>query len=570
MLQQNKNNKNYNNEQELKCPKCGSSHLKKAGKSRDTGEQMYKCKSCQTNFNKNPKRISNSYISFDGLSVSEMFNLDIWNVTVFGLEPDIACSKRLLNFSDIELYWLKIAVKYWIQYRIGVGDATSTIFNRLYDLKYFYRFLKLKYGSLQESEINRDLVVNYLVYLREKIKSPSTRNGRLGCLKLFLENCARFDWANIYKEPLVYPEDFAKRIKSLPKFIPPDVIKQIDDNIMALPEPVALMVKVLRQTGIRLSELCYLNFDCIRQDSTGTWWLNIYQFKMKKQLAIPVARELASDIQKQQEYIRKELGKDFDYLFCLTKSYSWFEDYTYKRTSATTRKIPYRELQHFIPIPKRMRQKVLRGYLSQLANEKEIRGSSGEIYPIHRCHSFRHTHGTELINAGVPQHIVQKRLGHESPEMTMCYAHIHDETMKHEMNKFWDGRVVNIKGEIIISENPDLDTTEMQWIKKNMKAQTLADGFCALPITQNCPVQGSPCLACQHFRTTREHLETHKKHLESTVKLIENARDKQWERQVENNLPIVENLNNIIRGLSQKDVVYGHESYPKLGDETNG
>ncbi|GJD23005.1 hypothetical protein RIVM261_079610 [Rivularia sp. IAM M-261] len=90
MLQQNKNNKNYNNEQELKCPKCGSSHLKKAGKSRDTGEQMYKCKSCQTNFNKNPKRISNSYISFDGLSVSEMFNLDIWNVTVFDIHMELS------------------------------------------------------------------------------------------------------------------------------------------------------------------------------------------------------------------------------------------------------------------------------------------------------------------------------------------------------------------------------------------------------------------------------------------------------------------------------------------------
>ncbi|WP_240047037.1 tyrosine-type recombinase/integrase, partial [Staphylococcus aureus] len=40
------------------------------------------------------------------------------------------------------------------------------------------------------------------------------------------------------------------------------------------------------------------------------------------------------------------------------------------------------------------------------------------------AHAFRHTVGTRMINNGVPQHIVQKFLGHESPEMTARYAHI--------------------------------------------------------------------------------------------------------------------------------------------------
>jgi integrase len=33
-----------------------------------------------------------------------------------------------------------------------------------------------------------------------------------------------------------------------------------------------------------------------------------------------------------------------------------------------------------------------------------------------------------MINNGVPQHIVQRYLGHESPQMTAVYAHIHDST----------------------------------------------------------------------------------------------------------------------------------------------
>lgn len=35
-----------------------------------------------------------------------------------------------------------------------------------------------------------------------------------------------------------------------------------------------------------------------------------------------------------------------------------------------------------------------------------------------------------MINNGVPQHTVQKFLGHESPEMTSRYTHIFDETLK--------------------------------------------------------------------------------------------------------------------------------------------
>ncbi|MDS6149319.1 tranposase B [Staphylococcus aureus subsp. aureus SA8601] len=54
---------------------------------------------------------------------------------------------------------------------------------------------------------------------------------------------------------------------------------------------------------------------------------------------------------------------------------------------------------------------------------------SGEIYRFH-AHAFRHTVGTRMINNGMPQHIVQKFLGHESPEMTSRYAHIFDETTK--------------------------------------------------------------------------------------------------------------------------------------------
>ncbi|NJO95575.1 MAG: tyrosine-type recombinase/integrase [Pleurocapsa sp. CRU_1_2] len=267
--------------------------------------------------------------------------------------------------------------------------------------------------------------------------------------------------------------------------------------------------------------------------------------------------ELAKIITKQQNYIKDNLGKKFNYLFCQTELHSWFDQYG---TSQQKFHKP-RELNHFKPIKQKIKYTTLRGYLRQLASEKNITDIDGSIFPLEKIHRFRHTHGTELINAGVPQHIVQKRLGHASPEMTSVYAHIHDKTMRKEMEEFWDGRVVNNQGQVIVSENPDLDTTGMQWIKRNMKAQSLPDGFCSLPVTQGCPVQGSPCLSCSHLRTTIEFLDVHKKRLEETEKLIENARANGWNRQIENNVPIAENLRRIIRGLEQQEVVYGDESF---------
>lgn len=529
---------------ELKCPKCKSRNFFKVGKER--GKQEYQCKDCQRRFIENPQCQSASDILPPLITIEEMFEFDIWDLRVFGLKPSVSNGYYTLNFSSISCQWLKNAVKHWLKYRISI-DKTATICIKLTHLKDFAKFLESHYPNLLSQQISRNIIVGYLAYLTKCKKSSSTRINYIGSLNQFLDSCGRFDWVNVPKERLIYPEDYPKRSTVLPRFIPEEVKKQIEDNLDALPEPIACMVKILWQTGMRVSEVCNLKFDSVRQDATGAWWIDVYQIKMKKQIPpIIIALDLAVLIHKQQQYIRKHLGQDYPYLFCETKGNGWFQK---KYSGNGEMRCKPKQLKHFVPVPKKMYHNTLRGYLVQFAEEREIRDASGKIFPLARLHQFRHTHGTELINNGVPQHIVQKRLGHKSPTMTMQYAHIHDETMKREMERFWDGRVVNINGEVIISENPDLDTAEMQWIKKNMKAQALPNGFCGLPITLNCPVQGSPCLFCPHFRTTKEHLEVHQKQLKNTEKLIENARAKDWQRQVETNLPIAENLKKIISGL---------------------
>jgi len=157
-----------------------------------------------------------------------------------------------------------------------------------------------------------------------------------------------------------------------------------------------------------------------------------------------------------------------------------------------------------------------------------------------------------MINSGVPQHIIQRYLGHESPNMTARYAHIFDSTLKKEITNF-HGKVVNVAGQIVESEHPELDATDLQWFKRSIQAQALPNGSCALPtIMQGCP-HANACLTCTHFRTTPKFLPEHQLQLEETEKIIEKAEANGWHRQMEMNEEVATNLRSIIKSLEEQD-----------------
>ena len=155
-----------------------------------------------------------------------------------------------------------------------------------------------------------------------------------------------------------------------------------------------------------------------------------------------------------------------------------------------------------------------------------------------------------MINSGVPPHIIQRYLGHQSPEMTMRYAHIHDETLKKELADFLDAQVVNISGEMVASAVPALDgDRDLQWLKRNVLAQALPNGTCARPVAKGpCP-HANACLTCGDFRTTAEFLSQHKQQLQNMEEIIRKATENGWQRQVEMNQQMKSNLRKIINAL---------------------
>jgi integrase-like protein len=151
----------------------------------------------------------------------------------------------------------------------------------------------------------------------------------------------------------------------------------------------------------------------------------------------------------------------------------------------------------------------------------DLRDEAGEPFHI-TAHRFRHTLGTRLINSGVPQHVVQKLLGHASPNMTAHYARIHDHTIREAFDAYQQQRV-NTAGEIL-GFDPDAPTANAEWVKHNPSriCDSLPNGYCGRPPQQDCP-HPNACLTCPDFQTTPEFLDVHRRQATTNRKLIARA-----------------------------------------------
>ena len=532
---------------EIKCPKCGSINYQKNGKRKNL--QIYKCKNCSKSFSENSrisplKQVHSRYRLPENISPQEMKLLDCWDLRILGKKPDTK-GNYSINFIDIHPDWLKQAFKDFIWFKVA-NKSTSTIAIYVSRFRFISDFIQVDYAYSQPIDINRTLTVDLINHISSFKKSADTVGHYISLWKSFSYFCQENGIIPKSSGRLVFEDDYPKRKKSQIKDIPDYVLKQLKSKIYFLAKPILLTVEILLETGMRIDEICTLQINCITQDSDGDWWLECSRSKVYKDDRLFISKELAMKIQEQQKFIRDNFKDNFNYLFCTTEGNSWFAKYATKREGRKKREIDY-----FVPIAKRLFQAVVRGYLKQLAHEHNITDVSGQIYPIWKCHRFRHTHLTDLARKGTGIAHIMQRAGHASAEMAMQYIHLTDDDQKKKMKEVWDNTHFNMEGEIVAPVNPDLDTADMQWIKKGMGMQTTDNGYCTLLWTQTCPHQDLPCKGCGSWVTTLDFLDSHKQELEETEKIIENARVKGYQRQIEKNVPRADRLKKIISGMEK-------------------
>jgi len=152
-----------------------------------------------------------------------------------------------------------------------------------------------------------------------------------------------------------------------------------------------------------------------------------------------------------------------------------------------------------------------------------------------------------MINNGVPQHIVQRFLGHESPEMTSVYAHLMDSTLKHAIEEY-RAKKVDISGTFMPDAGAAVPEDALV-LKRSVQAQALPNGHCHLPVQAGpCP-HANACLTCGHFRSTVRFLPVLKQQLADADRMVDWARENDAQRVLEMNERVARNLRKMIVAL---------------------
>jgi integrase len=426
-------------------------------------------------------------------------------------------SNLTLSFHRIAQPWLRKAVKTYIRYCLPIYSE-GTCRSRLQSLTCFSEFLAEERPRATSKDIARKLLLEYCGYLPKRV-CISVRKAHLLNLRNFLETAARERWLAIASERMIFDEEIPRPPTPQPRYIPASILDQLNSHLGDLSAPWIQMVLILQECGMRISELLQLPLDCLTQDARGTFFLRYLQGKMRREHTIPISKEIVRVVQEQQQAVRSA-GQSSTLLF---------------------------------PSPRGgvIKQNSFAQRINRLAYDHQIRDANGKLFRF-QSHQFRHTVGTRMINLGVPHHFIQRYLGHSGPEMTSRYAHIHDATMREKLSEYLQGTLVDISGKIV-PQDSSIDTSDLRWFTRNVLAQALSNGYCAIPVVAGpCP-HPNACLNCAHFRTDGSFLDVHRAELGETERVIEKANENGWTRQAEMNEQKRNNLIKIISSLEQND-----------------
>lgn len=155
--------------------------------------------------------------------------------------------------------------------------------------------------------------------------------------------------------------------------------------------------------------------------------------------------------------------------------------------------------------------------LKKLDSIHTLTDNAGKPLRFSQTHRLRHTRATELLNDGVPFHVVQRYLGHKSPEMTARYAATLAATAEAEFLKH---KKIGAHGnDIGISPADIYDMTQLG----KRTDRILPNGVCLLPPLKSCD-KGNACLSCGHFATDTTHLSELMHQRTATAALLDQRR----------------------------------------------
>ncbi|WP_009630384.1 tyrosine-type recombinase/integrase [Synechocystis sp. PCC 7509] len=435
-----------------------------------------------------------------------------------------------INFNGFSQHWFELSVKVYTLVKAKIGFSVSTIKIYVGSLKTFSCFLKTQ-SIDNPAKISNQTFESFDYYLKTKKITEGTTEGYYKALCSFFEFCRIENLFNV--NTYWFKGKFKLRCPTNEQinYIPENIWNQLEQNLYYFPETLQRMVLVIRTTGMRIGELLNMPFDCLRKRKSQ-WRLRFTTEKFNIEDELPIPLELVAVIKEQQYYIRQNLDKDYEKLFCGSNA----------KTNVSNKLI-------FQPQPKVMSGSTFNKWLNRLAKKSNICSHEGELWHF-TSHQFRRTVATVMTNAGVRDLIIQKYLRHRSPNMQRHYKHLLKQVLGEEYQELMrEKKYVDIAGKVITTYQPKNPITEL--IRRKMHSFTTQYGECHRPIVKSPCQTVNACWRCEHWRTSNEDLVYLKEDLKRVEEELKTAQVLKMVRQQQGLENDQNSLMSCIKGLEK-------------------
>ncbi len=221
------------------------------------------------------------------------FESTAWFLERFSLDPARINPTRPIEafyFDDIKNPSHRRYLQSYIRYLLVLSPKYSLcyILSKYYDIKHMLHYLDNHNISILG--INSSILENYIESIDTKDIRPETFNDTLYSIHSFFRNITlrekltlpHFYFDYYYKKEVPHHND---------RSVSEDDIDKILSVLSDFPEHLCLMYLTLYSTGLRINEICVIQSDAL-SISDDTYWLLIYQNKMKTEKMIPIPEDL--------------------------------------------------------------------------------------------------------------------------------------------------------------------------------------------------------------------------------------------------------------------------------------
>jgi integrase len=466
------------------------------------------------------------------------FAKDRWDARhIPGLRSARHTGEYHMNFAGIAEPFCPY-VKDYARFLIAADRAVKTIATQVRYLKQFFFFFCQRYPTarslqeLREQDIDA-FILSLQIYLHDHGGKRASEFvwRHIHTVEAFLaylertqspikpqESTARLIWPHHYPRH-AWPWPRSQEVK----YIPQIVLKQLDTHAQHIPTTYIPVVLLLRASGWRISDVLSLQLEtCLEQDGDKFWLIGDIQKTHVLGHKIPITAEVAAVILAQRAWVKKHYTPS-------ENPHHWLFPASKKRRN-------YQTQQRFL-LGNPLKSDAVREALNRLAQRCQIHNEQGEIFHF-KLHAFRHTKAVELLNNGMSLVLVQQWMAHASPEMTLIYARILDETMRKAWEKtvelgivqFNDGKPQYVPGKHLrpLTGENTFDPERVREHRQNIK---MALGSCLKTAKIMCKFVELPCFHCPAYVLTSDDLpalEVYEQHILERIEIGKQAGNAHW------------------------------------------